>query len=63
MGKRCGIADMQTVLSDLVSAASGVIDKIRAKLPSGFPARIADQILDGLHQSSGRLSSGNAPFV
>ena len=56
-GRRCGIGDMEAIIADLVARTPAVIDRVGGALPKGFPARIADTILDGLRASSERLQS------
>ena len=53
--RRCGIADMEAIIADLVSRTPAVIDRVQAAIPKGFPAQIADAILAGLRASSERL--------
>jgi serine/threonine-protein kinase HipA len=53
--RRCGIADLETIIADIVSRTPAVIDRVQAAIPKGFPAAIAESILDGVRGSSGRL--------
>ncbi len=53
--RRCGIADMEAIVADVVSRTPAVIDRVQAALSKGFPAAIAESILDGVRASSGRL--------
>jgi serine/threonine-protein kinase HipA len=53
--RRCGIADMEAIIADIVSRTPAVIDRVQAAIPKGFPAAIAESILDGVRASSGRL--------
>jgi serine/threonine-protein kinase HipA len=57
MARRSGVADMKAIIADLVARTPAVIDRVGAALPKGFPARIADTILDGLGASAKRLQS------
>jgi hypothetical protein len=54
-GRRCGIADMEAILSDVVSRTPAVIERVQAAIPNGFPTPIADTILAGVRASSERL--------
>ena len=56
-GKRCGIADMEAIIADVVSRTPLVIERVGAAIPKGFPTQIADTILAGVRASSGRLQS------
>ncbi|HZL47144.1 MAG TPA: hypothetical protein VFC28_13045 [Opitutaceae bacterium] len=55
--KRCGIADMEAIIADIVSRTPAVIDRVQAAIPKGFPAQIADSIFDGVLASAERLKS------
>jgi serine/threonine-protein kinase HipA len=54
-GKRCGIADMEAIIADVVSRTPAVIERVGAAIPKGFPAQIAETILAGVRSSSDRL--------
>jgi serine/threonine-protein kinase HipA len=54
-GKRCGIADMEAIMTDIVSRTPAVIEHVQAAIPKNFPGPIADTILDGVRASSERL--------
>lgn len=47
---------MERILSELAGSLDGVIERVRQQLPEGFPAHIADTILDGLKARSKRLA-------
>lgn len=55
--KRCGIADMEAIIADVVSRTPAVIERVGAAIKKGFPAQIADSILNGVRASSERLQS------
>ncbi len=55
--KRCGIADMEAIIADVVSRTPAVIDRVQAAIPKGFPVPIADTILAGVRASSDRLQA------
>jgi serine/threonine-protein kinase HipA len=53
--KRCGIADMEAIIADVVSRTPPIIERVQATLANGFPSQIADTILDSVRASSERL--------
>ena len=53
--KGCGISGMSETLVDVVERTPAVIETVRTMIPVGFPAPIADAILDGLQASAERL--------
>jgi serine/threonine-protein kinase HipA len=55
--KRCGIADLEAIIADVVSRAPAVIERVGAAIPKGFPTQIVDSILVGVRASSERLRS------
>lgn len=55
--KRCGIADMEAIIADVVSRTPAVIERVGAAIKKGFPAQIADSILNGVRASSDRLQA------
>ena len=54
-GKRCGIADMPALLAEIVEQTPGVLSRVSAALPKGFPAQISDTIIEGVRASAKRL--------
>lgn len=46
----------ETVIDDLIARTPVVIKKIRAQLPLGFPAHVADSILSGLQSAADKLA-------
>jgi len=55
--KQCGMAGMDEIVADVVARTPVVIERARLLIPAGFPALIADAILDGVHASSERLKT------
>lgn len=60
LGTRHGIVDedgrqVQIILEDLIARTPGVVDSVRAMLPSDFPEQIADRILGGLQDAANKL--------
>lgn len=47
----------QAVVDDLVEQTPGVMAKVRTSLPPGFPAEVADSILDGVQAAAARLAA------
>ncbi len=55
--KLCGIgAQFDPLMSEIIEKTPGVIDRIEADLPDGFPAVVADPVLTGLRESAKRLT-------
>jgi serine/threonine-protein kinase HipA len=54
--KRCGLGGMQIVMEDLIAKTPEVIQKVHSILPGGFPARIADSILEGIKTCAAQLT-------
>ena len=46
--KRCGFGEMKTIIQDVIARTPAVIQQVRAVVPAGFPAQIADSILGGI---------------
>jgi serine/threonine-protein kinase HipA len=55
--RRCGVADMPTILADLVARTPAVIERVQSAIPKGFPAQTADSIFAGVRASLERLQS------
>ncbi|HWD20546.1 MAG TPA: type II toxin-antitoxin system HipA family toxin [Verrucomicrobiae bacterium] len=53
--KRHGLPGMPQIIADLVEATPRVIAEVGAALPAGFPARIADAIIDGVAAAAKKL--------
>lgn len=47
----------QAVLDDLVARTPEALDLVRAQLPHGFPADVADSILEGVQGAAARLAA------
>ncbi len=48
---------VQAVLDDLVAQTPGALAQVRAQLPPGFPAEVADSILAGVQGAAARLAA------
>ena len=55
--KRHGIANMNSIIEDLVAKTPAVIEQVRNLLPADFPSQIAETILDGLCSRAGQLKA------
>lgn len=54
---RCGFAaHVEEILDELVAATPGAVERVASSLPAGFPARIAEPILQGLTDAARRLA-------
>jgi serine/threonine-protein kinase HipA len=54
--KACGVeVSGKALVDDVIATTSEVIAKVTAKLPAGFPERVAKPILDGLGFAAQRL--------
>ncbi len=53
--KRCGMAGMEEIVAELVARVPAVIERVQHLVPAGFPAQIADSILNGVRSASERL--------
>jgi serine/threonine-protein kinase HipA len=54
-GKRCGVPDMATFVREIVDRTPAALAVARQAIPAGFPAAIADSILDGVQAAAQRL--------
>jgi serine/threonine-protein kinase HipA len=53
---RCFLrADAEDVIERVLARTSGAIDAVAARLPTGFPERVAASIFDGIARSAGQL--------
>jgi serine/threonine-protein kinase HipA len=59
--RRCGVADMPSLLADLVARTPAVLAKVEDALPKGFPSAVADAILAGVRNASERLGAELSP--
>jgi serine/threonine-protein kinase HipA len=55
--RRCGFAEMKSVIEDITATTPEVIARARELLPPGFPAEIAEPILLGTSDSARRLAN------
>jgi len=53
--RRCGFAEMKSVIEDVIANTPQVIARAKELLPRGFPAEIAEPILVGTADSARRL--------
>lgn len=53
----CGFSEMKSVVEDVVAQTPAVIQKAQGILPSGFPASIAEAILEGIKGTARRLAT------
>lgn len=51
---------VEHVIDDLVARTPQVIDTVRDSLPSGFPPKVADSILDGLRRAADTLGQSGS---
>jgi hypothetical protein len=49
--------DVNALVDKLVDATLGVISRVEASLPGGFPERVFGAIAAGLQKSAGRLAA------
>ena len=60
--KRAGLGGAQPLRAEIVEQLPDVIASVRAQLPRGFPAQVAQAIFDGMTSSAQRLTNeGSAP--
>ena len=55
--KRQGIADMRSIIEDLVEKTPAVAERVLGLLPQDFPPQIAETILAGLRSRAGQLKA------
>lgn len=57
MAKMCHFPhdSMETIIAELIDQVDAVIDKVSSKLPSTFPAEVADTVFDGMKKAGCRL--------
>lgn len=51
---------VDALIRDVADRTPAALDEVVAKLPSGFPAQLADAILGGIEAAIGRLGSAAA---
>jgi serine/threonine-protein kinase HipA len=53
---QCGLgSDMESIITDVVTATPGVIEKVRCRLPHGFPAELFESVTTGLRKAARQL--------
>ena len=58
MAQRCHLGpDAEVLIERVLQATPGVVDRIGARLPAGFPSEVSGRILDGLVRSARVLQS------
>jgi len=62
LGRRHGVVTADgrpapAVIDDLVARTPAALAQVRAQLPHGFPADVADSILEGVHGAAARLAA------
>jgi serine/threonine-protein kinase HipA len=55
--KRCGFAEMQSIMDDVIARTPDVIQKVESIVPKNFPPQIVDSVLKGIKQSAALLKS------
>jgi len=53
--KRCGFGEMKTIIEDVIAITPVMIQQVGKIVPVGFPAEIADSILDGISARAEQL--------
>lgn len=56
--ERCDFDSAEEILAELAEATPAVIERVRQKLPNGFPVEVSEPILAGLERAAERLSAG-----
>ncbi|MEV4782500.1 type II toxin-antitoxin system HipA family toxin [Burkholderia sp. LMU1-1-1.1] len=51
-------ADAEDVIESVLARTSGAIEAVAARLPSGFPARVAETVFAGIKRSAQQLDAG-----
>ena len=51
-------ADAEDVIESVLERTSGAIEAVAARLPSGFPVRVADAVFAGIKRSAQQLGAG-----
>ena len=56
MARRCHFgADAEPLIQGVLAATPGVVERVGARVPAGFPAAVADRVLAGLARSAKAL--------
>lgn len=55
--RACGLGpDMEPIIADVLARTPGVVEKVAAELPKGFPAEVFDVITAGLQRAAKQLA-------
>jgi serine/threonine-protein kinase HipA len=54
--KRCGFGEMKSIIQDVIARTPVVVEQVRGVVPAGFPAQIADSILEGISARAEQLT-------
>ncbi len=54
-GKRCGVPQMESLIREVIDRTPVALAEVRDVIPSGFPAEIADTVVDGVQAAAKRL--------
>jgi serine/threonine-protein kinase HipA len=58
MARKCHLgSDAEKLIQAVLAATPGVIDRMSARLPTGFPAAVSGRILEGLARSAKALEA------
>lgn len=58
MARRCGYGGSAgPLVEEILARVPGAIEEVNAKLPAGFPQRVADAIFSGLRESAAKLAA------
>ncbi len=58
MAAKCSYGpDAEDLIEQVLARTPGVIDRVSARLPAGFPAKVADAVLAGLARSAKQLAA------
>ena len=54
--KRCGFSGMKTIVHEAIAKTPAVVKQVQNIIPSGFPAQIADSVLEGIRARAAQLA-------
>jgi serine/threonine-protein kinase HipA len=57
LAKRMGVANVETIVDEMVARTPAVIDEVAKHLPRGFPQQLLDRVLEGMRKSAQRLAA------
>lgn len=57
MGKRLGLPDVDAIIENLAGRVPGALDRVAARLPRNFPARLFEPVANGVRGAARRLAS------